>query len=203
MGLWSDKNIKLAIDIAGALTGVILIMPLVPLIALAIKIDGRGPVFVKLKRISGGEEFNLYKFRTMIDGANSLKARLSHLNERRDGPYFKIKNDPRVTRIGRFLRRFRLDEFPQLINVLRGEMSLVGPRPYEPEEIAAYPEQYRHLYLAKGGVTGLSQISGSSSLSFQKTLELDDYYLKNRNVWLDIKIIGKTLAIILTDHNAV
>lgn len=194
---------KRSIDIIGSFVGLLLITPLVPFIALAIKLDSRGPVIVKIKRVSRGKTFNLYKFRTMVANAEELKPLLAHLNERKDGPFFKIRNDPRITRIGRRLRRFRLDEFPQLINVLKNEMTLVGPRPYAPDEVAQYPQEYRHLILAKGGVTGLSQINGSSTLSFKKTLGLDDYYIKNRSLWLDLKIIAVTLTIIFFDHNAV
>lgn len=139
----------------------------------------------------------------MIDGAEALKPLLLPFNERRDGPFYKMRHDPRVTRFGRWLRRFRLDEFPQLLNVLRGEMSLVGPRPVEPEEAGQYPESHQHLLLGKAGVTGLSQVRGSSALSFNQTLNYDDYYLKNQSLWLDLKIISTTIAIILFDHNAV
>lgn len=125
------------------------------------------------------------------------------MNERRDGPFFKIRNDPRVTKVGRLLRRFRIDELPQLINVLWGEMTLVGPRPHEPQEIMSYPEGYHHLPLHKAGATGLSQVSGASSLPFLKELEIDDYYLRHQSLWLDLKIIVKTIAILLFDHNAV
>lgn len=194
---------KRIIDLFGSVCGLVLIAPLTPLIVVAIKLDSRGPAIVKIKRVSRGRTFDLYKFRTMVDGAEKLKASLQHLNERRDGPFFKIRNDPRLTRTGRWLRRFRLDEFPQLINVIKDELTLVGPRPYAPEEIAAYPEDYKHLWLAMGGVTGLSQVSGSSTLSFKKTLELDDFYIKNQTIFLDLKIIAKTLLIVFFDHNAV
>ena len=183
--------------------GLLVIAPFFPLIALAIKLDSRGPIIVKIKRVSQGKPFNLYKFRTMVKNAEQLKPLLAHLNERKDGPFFKIRRDPRITKIGKYLRRFRLDEFPQLINVLKDEMTLVGPRPYAPEETSQYPEEYRHLILVKGGVTGISQITGSSTLSFKKTLELDDFYVKNQSLLVDLKIIAKTLAIILFDHNAV
>ena len=190
-------------DCVGAVSGLLLLAPLAPLIALLIKMDSAGPVIVKLLRVSAGRRFYLYKFRTMIANAQDLKPQLEHLNERKDGPFFKIKHDPRVTLAGRWLRRFRLDEFPQLINVLKNEMSLVGPRPYGPLEIAAYPDQYKHLAWVKGGASGLSQVSGSSTLSFQKTLELDNFYVKNQSFWLDLKIIFKTLLIIFFDSNAI
>lgn len=194
---------KRIVDLFGSVCGLLLIAPLTPLIALAIKLDSRGPVIVKIKRVSRGQTFYLYKFRTMVADAEKLKPLLQHLNERGDGPFFKIRNDPRLTKMGRWLRRFRFDEFPQLINVLKNEMALVGPRPYTPEEIVAYPEEYKHLPLVKGGVTGLSQVHGSSTLTFKETLALDDFYVKNQSLALDLKIIVKTLLIIFFDHNAV
>lgn len=196
--------IKRLLDIIGAILGITLILPLLPFIALAIKLDSKGPIFVKLDRVSAGKNIKVYKFRSMETGSHNLKYNeLARLNERQDGPFFKIKNDPRLTKIGKILRRFRLDEFPQLINVLQGEISLVGPRPHEPEEIKHYPPEYRALPLTKAGVTGLSQVSGASSLPFLKELELDNYYVKNQSLWLDFKIILKTLAILLFDPTAV
>jgi lipopolysaccharide/colanic/teichoic acid biosynthesis glycosyltransferase len=195
--------VKKIVDIGGAILGLAFFSPLYFPITLAIKLDSRGPTIVKLERISGGRKIKVYKFRSMIDGAHRMKRGLAHLNERKDGPFFKIKNDPRLTRVGRVIRKFRLDEIPQLFNVLKGEMSLVGPRPHEPEEVAAYPEDFRHLPLAKAGVTGFSQVSGASSLPFLKELEIDDYYLKNWSVGLDLKIIARTLWIIFSDPTAV
>jgi len=177
--------------------------PFIPFFALAIKLDSQGPIFVKLARVSRGKIIRVYKFRSMIEGAEKLKTHLAMKNERLDGPFFKIKNDPRITRVGRVLRKFRLDEFPQLLNVLSGNLSLVGPRPHEPGEVIHYPHPYHRLMLAKAGVTGLSQVSGASSLPFLRELELDHYYLEHQNLLLDIRIIGKTLKIIFTDPTAV
>jgi len=196
-------TLKRLLDILGAFFGLLIILPLVPFIAIAIKLDSAGPVLVKLPRVSAGRLIGVYKFRSMVADAQKEKVRLRPLNERRDGPFFKIRNDPRVTKTGRWLRRFRLDELPQLINVLLDELTLVGPRPHEPEEIINYPEKYRHLPLAKAGATGLSQVSGASGLPFLKELELDDYYLRRQSLWLDLKIIGRTLTILFFDHNAV
>lgn len=190
-------------DVFGACLGLVFVAPLVPFISAAVKLETKGPVLVKLARISRGKTVYVYKFRSMIENAHGLKARLIAYNERRDGPFFKMKNDPRVTKTGRILRKFRIDEFPQLINVLKGELSLVGPRPHEPEEVVHYPDEYKHIILAKAGVTGLSQVNGASSLPFLKELELDDFYLKNHSLWLDFKIIAKTVAIIFTDPTAV
>ncbi len=139
----------------------------------------------------------------MYDGAHEMKPVLQVLNERTDGPFFKMTKDPRVTKIGRLLRKFRIDELPQLINVLKGDMALVGPRPHEPEEVIHYPGEYKHLIMAKAGLTGLSQINGASGLPFLKELELDSHYLKNKSLALDAKILAKTAAIMFSDPTAV
>ena len=198
-----NRILKRAMDVSGALSGLLLIVPLTPFIWLAIKLESRGPVLVKLERVSGGKVIKVYKFRSMIEGAQAMKKELKHLNERKDGPFFKVKNDPRLTKTGKFLRKFRLDEFPQLINVLKGELSLVGPRPHEPAEIIFYPQEYKHLILAKSGVTGLSQVSGASGLMFLKELSLDAEYQEKQSFAFDLKIILKTLKVIFSDPNAV
>ncbi len=194
--------VKRVVDIAGAIIGIAVFSPFAPFIMLAITLDSPGPVVVRLPRVSRGRTVGVYKFRSMVAGADTLKHALTERNER-DGPFFKIKNDPRLTRVGRFIRRFRLDEFPQLLNVLRGELSLVGPRPHEPAEVAAYPAPFSHIPRAVAGVTGLSQVSGASSLPFLRELALDDEYLRRQSLGLDVKIIGKTLAILLFDPTAV
>jgi len=194
---------KRIFDIVGSFIGVLFIAPFVPFISLAIFLDDGLPILVKLERISEGRVIKIYKFRTMIRDAKEKKKELLHLNERKDGPFFKIKNDPRLTKVGKFLRKFRLDEFPQLINVLKGELSLVGPRPHEPEEMIHYPPEFKKLYFAKAGLTGLSQVSGASSLPFLKEIELDLYYIENRSFWLDLKILLKTVWIFFFDHSGV
>jgi len=194
---------KRVFDLIGATVGSIVMALMWPVVALAIKVETKGPVMVRLARVSKGKTIYVYKFRSMIDGAHAMKPELMHLNERKDGPLFKMKNDPRLTRIGKIIRKFRIDEMPQLINVLKGELALVGPRPHEPEEIAQYPESYKHLITAKAGITGLSQVSGASSLPFLKELELDDYYIKNISLWLDMKILAKTASILFFDPTAV
>ena len=193
---------KRALDIFGACTGLILLIPFIPFIALAIKLQDGGPVLVKLPRVSEGKEILVYKFRSMVTDAMARKKDLRHLNERKDGPFFKIRHDPRVTPVGRILRKFRADESPQLLNVLRGELSLVGPRPHEPEEITHYPSNYKYLPMQRAGVTGLSQVNGASSLPFLRELELDDFYSKHMSLGLDIKIILKTLGILFSDPTA-
>lgn len=165
-------------------------------------IDG-WPIIVRLDRISAGRVIKVYKFRTMIRGAAQMKEKLKHLNERTDGPFFKIKNDPRLTKLGKFLRKFRLDEFPQLFNVLKGEISLVGPRPHEPEEVAQYPLEFKKLALVKAGLTGLSQVNGASALPFRRELALDLYYIKHQSFWLDLKILFRTFWIFFSDPTGV
>lgn len=197
------QRIKRVMDIVGALVGLLALAPFVPIIGAFIKLETAGPIFVSLPRVSQGKAVSIYKFRSMVRDAHAMKQSLRHLNERNDGSFFKITHDPRITRVGRFLRRTRIDEFPQLWNVLTGELALVGPRPHEPEEVTAYPGRFAHLPQAKAGVTGLSQIRGASSLSFLKELEFDSYYLAHQNLWLDCAILAKTLAIFLTDHTAV
>ena len=194
---------KRTIDIFGALTGLFIITPFAPIIALAILLEDGRPFVVRLERVSGGETVTVYKFRSMVPDAKERKQELLHLNERNDGPFFKLKEDPRVTRTGRVLRKFRVDEFPQLVNVLRGELSLVGPRPHEPEEVVHYPEEYKPILAARAGVTGFSQVNGASSLPFLKELELDKYYVENMSPLFDARIVLKTLAILFFDPTAV
>jgi len=194
---------KRLIDITGSIAGITVSLPFLPFIALAIKIDTPGPVFEKLDRISSGRVIKVYKFRSMVKDARSKKAELEPLNERNDGIFFKMKNDPRVTRSGRVIRRFRVDEIPQFINVLKGEMAIVGPRPHEPEEVAKYPREFGHISDARAGITGVSQVSGASSLKWLEELTLDDLYVKNRSFGLDIWVIWKTIDIFFSDPTGV
>jgi len=193
---------KRLLDIAGAAAGLLLITPFILFISLAIKLDSRGEVLIRLPRVSEGKIIKVYKFRSMVKGAHKMKIDLVELNER-DGYFFKMKNDPRITRVGKVLRRFRIDEFPQLLNVLTGELALVGPRPHEPEEVAHYPDEYKELLLVRAGVTGLSQVNGASSLPFLRELELDKFYSENISPKMDIKILVKTAAILFFDPTAV
>lgn len=196
---------KRILDIAGSIIGIIMFAVLYPLAALAIKIDSRGPVLVKLERISRGKRIYIYKFRSMVKNAPALIAELRKdgKNERVTGPFFKIKKDPRITRVGRILRKYRLDEFPQFINVLVGSMALVGPRPHQPDEVAAYPSEFQGVPLEKAGITGLSQISGASTLSFQRELQLDTQYIENKSFIFDLSILWKTILVMLKDPTAV
>jgi lipopolysaccharide/colanic/teichoic acid biosynthesis glycosyltransferase len=194
---------KRIFDIVGALCGLVFILPFTPFIAFAIWREDKGPVFVGLPRVSAGHLIKVWKFRTMVPGAAAMKKDLAARNERADGPFFKIKDDPRLTKVGKFLRMLRVDEFPQFWNVALGELSLVGPRPHEPEEIAAYPPEFTHLANAKAGLTGLSQVMGASGLPFRKELEYDAAYLTEYSFWFDVKILLKTVLIFFTDPTGV
>ena len=139
----------------------------------------------------------------MVKNARDMKPLLFSANERTDGPLFKMRYDPRVTKVGRIVRKLRLDELPQFIDVFMGRLALVGPRPHEPEEVAKYPEKYKKVTLARAGLTGLSQVNGASSLSFQKEIELDVYYIEHRSFFLDCKIAAKTALILFFDPTGV
>ncbi|OGZ60612.1 MAG: hypothetical protein A2919_01910 [Candidatus Spechtbacteria bacterium RIFCSPLOWO2_01_FULL_43_12] len=199
---WGQAAKRLT-DIVGALFGLIVMSPLFIAIAFAIKWDTRGPVLVKLKRVSRGKEFRLYKFRSMVSNAEELKPMLAHLNEREDGPLFKIAEDPRITKVGKFLRAKRFDELPQLINILRGEISLVGPRPHEPEEIKRYKDYHKKVLAIKSGVTGMAQVSGASDLPFDEEVKLDRFYIENWSWKTDLVILLKTVKMFLFDKSGV
>ncbi|PIZ71862.1 hypothetical protein COY07_04195 [Candidatus Peregrinibacteria bacterium CG_4_10_14_0_2_um_filter_43_11] len=173
---------------------IVLLIPVWILVPLLVKLDSRGPVFYKSRRKYRDYGFNVYKFRSMVVDADEKKKELMDKNERQ-GPLFKIKNDPRITRIGRFLRKTSIDELPNLFNVLIGNMSLVGPRPHLAEEIEEYEERHLEVFAIKPGVTGLAQISGRSNLDFEKEVKLDVYYIENWSLLLDIKIILKTIGV--------
>lgn len=197
------KIIKRITDIIGSSFGLIVLSPLFLAIALAIKWESEGPVLVRLDRVSRRERFRLYKFRSMIKDAEKYKENLWQFNERPDSPLFKMRDDPRVTGVGRFLRRCRLDEFPQLWNVLRGDISLVGPRPHQPDEIAKYEKHHRRVLAIKAGVTGMAQISGSSDLPFEEEVALDTLYMETWSLARDLKIVFLTVIKLFRDHSAV
>lgn len=194
---------KRTLDIVGACALFIVFSPVFAAIAFAIKWESRGPVLVSLTRVSRGREFQLLKFRSMIDGAHELKPLLAQHNERSDGPLFKISDDPRITRVGSFLRKRRLDEFPQLFNVLKGEMSLVGPRPHEPQEVAQYEDRHKKVFAVKAGVTGFAQVNGAQDLAFEEEVKLDRYYIEQWSLKRDIAILLKTLWIFLFSPHGV
>jgi len=192
-----NRFLKDIFDFIAASILVVLLSPVFLVVPLIIKLDSPGPAFVRLERIGErGKVFKLWKFRSMIKDAHKLKEKLAKFNERK-GPLFKMKNDPRITRVGKILRRTSIDELPQLFNVLRGEMSLIGPRPHEPNEVARYQIWHKRLLNIKPGITGLAQISGRSDLSFDEEARLDIYYLQNWSFILDLEILIKTIPAVL------
>ncbi len=198
----ADWALKRLFDLLGAGVAVVFGLPLWIAIAAAIKGSSRGPVFYRDRRIGLGEqEFGMMKFRTMYADAAQRQAALETANEA-SGPLFKIKDDPRVTPVGRFLRRFSLDEMPQVLNVLWGEMSLVGPRPLPIRDYEQLEEWHRKRYAVLPGMTGLWQVSGRIDLSFDDLVRLDFYYLENWSIWLDISILARTLPAVLARRGA-
>ncbi len=195
-------SIKRVMDVIIALLLFLVLLMPTAIIALIIKLSSPGPVIFEQQRVGrGGKLFTAYKFRTMRVGADEEKELLLHLNEA-SGPLFKIRNDPRMTRVGKWLRRTSLDELPQLFNVLRGEMSLVGPRPPLPNEVALYEEWHKRRLDVAPGVTGLWQVSGRSELTFDEMVMLDLYYIENWSPWLDMWILLKTIPALLTARGA-
>ena len=194
--------LKRAFDIAVSVLVAVLGLPFWLVLALAIKLDSRGPVFYVDHRVGVGErDFPMFKFRTMVSGAERLQVELEELNEA-GGALFKIRDDPRVTRVGGLLRRLSLDELPQVLNVLRGEMSLVGPRPLPLRDYRRLEDWHRQRYNVLPGITGLWQISGRSNLTFDDLVRLDFYYLESWSIWLDISIIVKTIPAVLGRRGA-
>lgn len=206
---------KRLIDVIFSLVATILSAPLMAASALAIKIDSPGPIIYRNRRVGEeGKEFDTLKFRSMkreycigeqfdhSKEALQLEEKLIKERSIKEGPVYKIKDDPRVTRVGRFLRRFSLDEFPQFLNVIRGEMSLVGPRPHQPREVALYAEHHRAIFSMKPGITGLAQISGRADLSFKEEIRLDTYYMENWSIFLDLYILFKTPFVLLKRRGA-
>jgi exopolysaccharide biosynthesis polyprenyl glycosylphosphotransferase len=194
--------LKRTIDVAAVLLSMPLTVPLALLIALLIHLDSRGPVLFRQTRVGkGGQLFTCLKFRTMVPEAEELKAHLVAHNEA-DGPLFKMRDDPRITRLGRFLRRSSLDELPQLINVLWGEMSLIGPRPALPEEVERYEQWHRRRLEVMPGCAGLAQALGRSDVSFDEQVRLDIYYAENWSVSMDLRVLLMIIPAVIGGHGA-
>lgn len=201
------KVAKRIFDIVGAITGIMITSPILIVTALAIKIESKKSTIL-FKYLDNGEIakrvgqygklFRCYKFRSMKPGTHNMRYsdELADKNLRQGTPLVKIKDDPRVTKIGRIIRKTSIDELPSLFNVLKGEMSLVGPRPHLPEEVAKYQKHHKFVLAIKPGVTGLAQIKGRSDLNFEKEVKLDTYYIEHWSLWLDIKIILKTFLVL-------
>ncbi|HEY4412094.1 MAG TPA: sugar transferase [Gaiellaceae bacterium] len=197
-----DWAVKRAFDATVSFVLIALATPVWLAIAVAVKLDSPGPVFYRDRRVGLGEaEFGMFKFRSMYTGSAQRQSALEADNEA-SGPLFKIKDDPRVTKVGRILRRYSIDELPQLLNVLRGEMSLVGPRPLPLRDYVQLEDWHRKRYLVLPGMTGLWQVSGRIDLSFDDLVRLDFYYLENWSIWLDISILVKTMPAVLARRGA-
>ena len=195
--------IKRSIDIICSLAGIIVLSPVFLIVAILIKIeDPKGSIFFCQER--NGQHpntFKMYKFRSMVHNAEELLKDLQHKNEQ-TGPAFKITDDPRITKVGKFIRKTSLDELPQLFNVLKGDMSLVGPRPPIPREVREYNSYQMQRLLVKPGLTCIWQVSGRNNIGFDEWVDMDLEYIKTRNLLLDIKLILKTVKVLFGDSNA-
>ena len=194
--------IKRIIDIVASFIGLILLSPLILIVSILIKLESKGEVIFKQKRVGlNGKEFYMYKFRSMVINAEELKEQLESQNEM-SGPMFKIKDDPRITKVGKFIRKTSIDELPQLINVIKGDMSLVGPRPSLPKEVKKFEQWMMERLEVKPGLTCIWQVSGRNNIDFEDWMKLDIKYVRERSFKLDIKLILKTVLVLLGDKNA-
>ena len=193
---------KRIIDIIGAGSGLVLLSPVIAIVACAVKFTSKGPIFFSQKRVGkNGQLFDMYKFRSMVVNAEELKEKLAQQNEM-SGPMFKMKDDPRVTKVGKFIRKTSLDELPQLLNVLKGDMSLVGPRPSLPNEVVQFEKWMYKRLAVKPGLTCYWQVSGRNNIDFEDWMKLDIKYVEERNILIDIKLIFKTVGVLFGDKNA-
>ncbi|MCR6513740.1 MAG: sugar transferase [Clostridium chrysemydis] len=203
----TSKNIlyeifKRFIDIFASLVGLIILSPVLLIVSLFIKLESKGPVIFSQVRVGKNlSEFKMYKFRSMVVNAEELKNKLKEQNEM-SGPMFKMKDDPRVTRIGRFIRKTSIDELPQLINVLKGDMSLVGPRPSLPKEVKEFEPWMLERFSVKPGLTCFWQVSGRNNIDFEDWMKLDIKYVRERSTLVDIKLVFKTFFVLFGDENA-
>lgn len=200
----TSRAMKRIIDIIGSLVGIILSSPIMLITAIAIKLDSKGPVIFKQKRAGiNGSTFNMYKFRSMCVDAEELKAKLQEQNEVKDGMMFKMKDDPRITKVGKFIRKTSIDELPQFFNVLFGSMSLVGTRPPTLDEVEKYKRTHWRRMSIKPGITGMWQVSGRSQITdFEEIVELDTIYIDKWSIWLDFKIMLKTVLSLIQRKGA-
>jgi len=193
---------KRAFDIVASLLFLIVFSPLYLLLAVLVKLDGGPAIFSQTRVGRHGEEFQMYKFRSMCPDAEARLAKLLSQNEHAEGVTFKMKKDPRVTRIGKWIRRFSLDELPQFINVLKGDMSLVGPRPPTPREVLRYSQGDRRRLAVKPGLTCFWQVSGRSNIDFAGQVKLDVQYIEQACFWVDVKLVFKTVSAVVNGHGA-
>ena len=201
-----EKNVysflKRAIEIIGSLIGLILASPILVIVGILIKLESKGPIVFSQTRVGlNGKEFKMYKLRSMVLNAEELKKKLEAQNEM-SGPMFKIKDDPRITKIGKFIRKTSIDELAQLVNVLKGDMSLVGPRPSLPREVEQFEDWMLERLEVKPGLTCYWQVMGRNNIEFEDWMKLDVKYVRERSLWLDIKLIYKTFFVLFGDKNA-
>jgi exopolysaccharide biosynthesis polyprenyl glycosylphosphotransferase len=201
-GWWSF--VKHSLDFIFSFGLLILLSPILFIVSLAVWFtDFKAPIFYRSQRVGAdGKCFKCYKFRTMVADAEAQKASLLKKNEREGGILFKLTEDPRITKLGHVLRKYSIDELPQLLNIIKGDMSFVGPRPHLVEEVNQYPEHNRQLLSLRPGLTGMAQINGRSSLSFEEEMKHEMFYLKNWSLWLDGVVVLKTIAVVLKGENA-
>ncbi len=193
---------KRVIDIIGSFTGLVLLSPILIIVGILIKFESKGPIVFTQKRVGkDGKEFDMYKLRSMVVNAEEIKEKLKEQNEM-SGPMFKIKDDPRITSIGKFIRKTSIDELPQLVNVLKGDMSLVGPRPSLPNEVKEFETWMLKRLNVKPGLTCYWQVMGRNNIDFEDWMKLDVKYVNERSFWLDIKLIFKTFFVLFGDKNA-
>lgn len=194
--------LKRTIDIIGSTIGLLVLSPILIIVAVLIKLESKGPIIFSQDRVTKNKNtFKMYKFRSMVQNAEDLKKNLEAKNEM-SGPMFKIKEDPRVTRVGKFIRKTSIDELPQLVNVLKGEMSLVGPRPSLPKEVKEFEPWMLERLEVKPGLTCIWQVSGRNNIDFEDWMKLDIKYVRERSTTLDIKLIIKTVFVLFGDSNA-
>jgi exopolysaccharide biosynthesis polyprenyl glycosylphosphotransferase len=193
---------KRIIDIIGSLIGLILLSPILIIVGILIKFESKGPIVFTQKRVGkDGKEFDMYKLRSMVVNAEEIKEKLKEQNEM-SGPMFKMKDDPRITKVGKFIRKTSIDELPQLVNVLKGDMSLVGPRPSLPNEVKEFETWMLKRLNVKPGLTCYWQVMGRNNIDFEDWMKLDVKYVNERSFWLDIKLIFKTFFVLFGDKNA-
>ena len=197
------RFIKRFFDVVASSVAVVILSPVFLIIAIAIKInDPAGPVFYTQTRVGkDGKPFKMFKFRSMVTNADELLERLRDQNEV-EGAMFKMKDDPRITKVGKFIRKYSLDELPQLLNVVGGSMSIVGPRPPLPFEVEEYTDYDRQRLMVKPGATGMWQVGGRNALSFDQMVELDLTYINERSIWLDLKIMFETVKVMIKPNAA-
>lgn len=202
-GIAWQLRFKRVVDVVGALLALVVLSPVIFVTALLIALTSRGPVFFRQERVGRfGEEFRFLKFRSMYLDAEARKVELTALNQHVSGPIFKIKGDPRITPVGKVIRKLSIDELPQLLHVLSGKMSLVGPRPPLPSEVESYGSHEWKRLMVKPGITCIWQVNGRSDLDFATWVDMDIEYIENWNLWLDLTLLLKTIPAVLTGRGA-